>query len=390
MSILLINVLVNLSLLSLFIMPTPSSVAGESGHVRGAELQGQTGEVHLTAEQINQIGLKVETLKLQSDTELVRAPGTVAFNAYRLADVTSLVDGVVHARYVRLGDRVKQGQKLVTLISTALAQAEAGFLRAEAEHRKSKQDWIRMKVLEEQKIVSRARLQQAESSHQSNHAALAAARATLASYGLRGRDIDTLIKQSDYGQLVLRATRSGIIVADDFRLGHHIAAGALLMQISDDRTLWVEVRIPVTQLFSIRAGQSASIIPKGGNRHYTGKVVNIHPQLDAATRTAGVRLEVENVDAALHPGMFVDAEIHAGAGKKILLLPREAIQREGGKLVVFVEKEPGHYKRREVRVGAANMGRVPVLEGLKASDRVVTTGAFSVASELAKAGFAEE
>jgi len=382
------NILI--SLLSLLIISTPPAVAEENSHAQVTDHQEQADEVHLTAEQIRQVGLKVETLKPRPDTELIRAPGTVAFNAYRLADITSLVDGVVHARYVRLGDRVRQGQRLVTLISTALAQAEAGFLRAEAEHRKSKQDWVRLKGLAEQKIVSQARLQQAESIHQSNHAALAAARATLASYGLRGRDIDALIKQSDYGQLTLRASRSGTIVADDFRLGQHVAAGAPLIQIADDRTLWVEVRIPATQLFSIRVGQAASIIPKGGNRHYTGKVVNIHPQLDTATRTAGVRLEVENVDAALHPGMFVEAAIDAGTGRKALLLPREAIQREGGKLIVFVEKEAGHYKRREVRVGAASMGRVPVLEGLKAGDRVVTTGAFAVASELAKAGFAEE
>jgi len=382
------NILIGL--LSLLLISTPPAVAEENSPAQGAPHQEQTGEVHLTAEQIRQIDLKVETLKPQPETELIRAPGTVAFNAYRLADITSLVDGVIHARYVHLGDRVKQGQRLVTLISTALAQAEAGFLRAEAEHRKSKQDWIRLKGLAKQKIVSQARLQQAESSHQSNHAALAAARATLASYGLRSRDIDTLIKQSDYGQLTLRASRSGTIVADDFRLGQHIAAGALLMQIADDRTLWVEVRIPATQLFSIKVGQSASIIPKSGNRHYTGKVVNIHPQLDAATRTAGVRLEVGNVEATLHPGMFVDAAIDAGAGRNALLLPREAIQRQDGKLVVFVEKEPGHYKRREVRVGTASMGRVPVLGGLKAGERVVIKGAFSVASELAKASFEED
>jgi len=388
MNILFINVLV--SLLSLFIISPSSVVAEENGHIQGTDHQEQAGEVHLTAEQIKQIGLKVETLKLQSDTELVHAPGTVAFNAYRLADITSLVDGVIHARYVRLGDRVKQGKKLVTLTSTALAQAEAGFLRTEAEHRKSKQDWIRLKGLEEQKIVSQARLQQAESIHQSNHAALAAARATLASYGLRSRDIDALIKQSDYGQLTLRASRSGTIVADNFRLGQHIAAGTLLIQIADNRTLWVEARVPAKQLSIIRVEQTATIIPKDGHHRYTGRVVNIHPQLDVATRTAGVRLEVKNANVTLHPGMFVDAEIHAGTGIKALLLPREAIQREGGKLIVFLEKGSGHYKRREVRVGAASMGRVPVLEGLKGGDRVVTMGAFSVASELAKAGFADE
>jgi len=369
---------------------TPPAMAEENSHAQGAGHQEQAGEVHLTAEQIKQIGLKVETLKLQSDTKLVRAPGTVAFNAYRLADITSLVDGVIHARYVHLGDRVRKGQKLVTLISTALAQAEAGFLRADAEHRKSKQDWRRLKGLAEQKIVSQARLQQAESIHQSNHAALAAARATLASYGLRSRDIDALIKQSDYGQLTLRASRSGVIVADDFRLGQHIAAGTLLMQIADEKTLWVEARVPSTQLSGIRAGQTASIMPKGSNQHYTGKVVNIHPQLDITTRTAGVRLEVENKDAALHPGMFVDTAIDAGTGGKALLLSQEAIQRQDGEMIVFVEREPGHYVRQEVRVGAASMGRIPVLAGLKAGDRVVTTGAFAVASELAKASFEEE
>jgi len=382
------NVLIRL--LSLFIIFTPPVVAEENGHVQKAVHQEQTDEVHLTAEQIKQIGLKVETLEPQSGTEVIRAPGTVAFNAYHLVDVTSLVDGVIHARYVRLGDRVKLGQKLVSLISTALAQAEAGFLRAEAEHRQSRQDWIRLKGLAKQKIVSQARLQQAESIHQSNHAALAAARATLASYGLRGRDISTLIKRSDYGQLTLRASRSGVIVADDFRLGQHIAAGTLLMQIADTRTLWVEVRVPAKQLSSIRVGQTATIIPKDGHRSYAGKVVNIHPQLDATTRTAGVRLEVKNANTILHPGMFVDAEIRAGTGKKALLLSREAIQREGGKLIVFVERGSGHYRRREVRVGAASMGRVSVLEGLKAGDRVVTKGAFSVASELAKAGSADE
>ncbi len=385
------NILLTLiSLLTLSGISAPPAMAEGNGRAQDTTHQEQAGEVHLTAEQIKQIGLKVETLRPQSDTELVRAPGTVAFNAYRLIDVTSLVGGVVHARYVRLGDRVKRGQKLITLTSTALAQAEAGFLRAEAEHRKSRQDLVRMKGLAEQKIVSQARLQQAESIHQSNHAALAAARATLASYGLRGRDIDTLIRHSDYGQLTLRASRSGVIVADNFRLGQHLAAGTLLIQIADTQTLWVEARIPAMQLSTVRMGQTATIISKNGRHRYVGKVINIHPRLDAATRTAGVRLEVKDANTTLYPGMFVDVEIHAETGKKALLLPREAFQREGGKLIVFVEKAPGHYQRREVRAGTASMGRIPVLQGLAAGDRVVVKGAFSVASELAKAGFAEE
>ena len=377
------------SILAFFIAMPPAH-AEEGDHALREEHQEQSGEVHLTPEQIRQIGLQVETVQPQPEKVVVRAPGSVAFNAYGMTDITSLVDGMIHARFVRLGERVKQGQKLVTLISTGLAQAQANYLRAEAEHRKSKQDMLRLKGLAAQKIVSRARLQQAESIHQSNHAALAAARATLASYGLRNRDIDMLIKRSDYGLLTLRAPRSGVVVADHFRLGQHIAAGALLMQIADTRTLWVEARVPATQIPLVRTGQSAAIVPKNGAHRYHGKVINIHPQLDAATRTAGVRLELANEDDGLHPGMFVDVEIQAGSGKASLTLPREAIQREDEKLIVFVEKSPGHYQKREVLIGNARMGRVAILSGLRAGERVVTRGAFSVASELAKAGFEED
>jgi len=366
-------------LCAFFLVPTPVAMAAQTDDA-----------VHLSAEQIREIGLTVKTLKPRPDTEIIHAPGTVTFNRYHLVDVTSLVDGVVRERYAQLGDKVKQGQPLLTLTSTTLAQSEAAFLRAEAEHRRSRQDWKRLQGLEKKKIVSRARLQQAESTHQANHAALAAARATLASYGLSRRHIDTLIEQQDYGQLTIRAPQSGVIVADDFRLGQHIVAGTLLMQIADIRTLWVEARAPARQLSSIRVGQHATIIPKDGHRRYAGKVVNIHPQLDTATRTAGVRLAVENTDTALHPGMFVDVEIRAETGAPVLLIPPGAVQRQDGKTVVLVEKVPGTYQLREVRVGPARNGRAPVLAGLKPGERIVVKGAFSVVSEMSKAGFGED
>jgi len=374
--------------LSFCITFASSMMAGEAN--QGAREAARGDEVQLTKEQIRQIGLTVETLRSEPAWNTVRAPGTVSFNRYRLVDVTSLVDGVVRERHVRLGDRVVQGQPLLRLTSTTLAQAEAGFLRAEAEHRRSKQDLVRLQGLEKQKIVSRARLQLAESSHQANHAALAAARATLASYGLSRRDIDTLIEQHDYGQLTIRAPQSGVIVADDFRLGQHIAAGSQLMQIADDRTLWVEARVSASRLEHIRMGQRATVMRKGGRHRYGARVVNILPRLDVATRTAGVRLEVEHAFAALRPGMFVDVDIQSKTKGSMLLIPAAAVQRLDGKTVVFVEKSPGTYQARRVHLGAASSGRVPVLAGLKPGDRVVVDGAFTLVSELSKAGFGED
>jgi len=372
------------------LMSTPV-VAGEHGHQEsGYGSHGdheEGGVIKLTPVQIKQAGIVTEILQLRPEMQAVSAPGTVAFNAYALADITTLVDAMVYTRHVRLGDQVKKGQKLVTLNSTVLAQAEANYLKARAEHNRSRQELARLKKLAKQKIISQARLQQADSTYQAMHANLAAARATLYSYGLNKHDISMLLKQDVYGLLTLRAPHAGTVVADDFRLGQHVAAGSRLMQVVDESHVWVEVKIPESLLSDIQIGQTASVTPKGGKRHYPGTVINIHHQLDAVTRTAGVRLEIQNSDDLLHPGMFVSADIATGSGEKALLLPEQAIQRQGSELIVFVEEEAGHFERREVTVGKVNMGLLPILAGVKAGEPVVVKGAFVLASELAKAGF---
>jgi RND family efflux transporter MFP subunit len=343
------------------------------------------GAIKLTQGQIKQAGVEIEIIHSRPTLKVISAPGSVAFNAYKLADITALVDGAIHARHVRLGEEVKKGQKLVTLTSSALAQSEADYLRAEAEHRRSKLDLKRIKGLAKEKIVSQSRLQLASSVHQAAHANLSASRASLASYGLSKGRIDALINLKQYGQLTLYAPSSGTIVADDFRIGQHIAAGTLLLQVVDESTVWVEVRLP--QMTGISTGRSATVSTKSNKNYYEAKVINIYHQLDKTTRTVGVRLEVQNPEDTLHPGMFVSAEIETGAGEEALLLPEAAIQRQGSELIIFIEEEPGHFERREVRVGKASMGLVPILEGLKEGESVVTKGAFVLASELAKSGF---
>jgi len=374
----------------LLITTSATAGEGEHNHAHEAGAHGdheEGGVIKLTPAQIKQGGIVSVVLRPQAKPQAINAPGTVAFNDYLSADVTTVVDAIVHARFVRLGDRVSKGDRLVTLNSTALAQAEAGYLRAKAEHHRSKQEWVRLKKLAQQNIVSQARLQQAESTYQIMRANLAAAKAILFSYGLNREDIAGLMNQKVYGLLTLRAPNIGTVVADNFRLGQHLAAGSRLMQIVDESHVWVEVNIAETELASIRIGQLAVVSPKGSRHHYTGEVSNVHHQLDAITRTAGVRLTIANSEDGLHPGMFVQAQIAAGSGDRALLIPETAVQRQGSELIVFVEEEPGHFERREVEVAQAKMGLMVIKKGVKTGESVVIKGTFVLASELAKAGF---
>jgi len=358
--------------------------------VEADQSAGSAGTLKLTAAQIKQAGITTAKIQRRSISQVIKAPGEVAFNTYALADITTLVDSVVHKRHVRLGDHVKKGQKLVTLNSTALAQAEAAYLQVRAEYHRSKQALARLSVLARQKIISQARLQQADSNEKTAQARFAAAKASLFSYGLSRHDIAGLLKQEQYGLLTLRAPHAGTVVADDFRLGQHLAAGSRLMQVIDESHVWVEVKIPESKLVEIRRNQLATILLKSGSRQYAGHVINIHHQLDPATRTAGVRLLVLNNGDALHPGMFVQAEIVTGTTGDGLFLPERAIQRQGKKNIIFIRNQSGDFVRREVRVGKSVAGFVPVLDGLKEGEKVVISGAFSLISELMKSSFADE
>ena len=357
--------------------------AEEGGH------EEEGAPIKLSPAQIKQAGIVVQRLQYQKEKRVITAPGSVSLNGYLVSEVTALVDATVDVRHVRLGVHVKKGKRLVTLTSSALAQAQADYLRAEGVYRTAKLDVQRLQGLVEEKIISQARFQQAQSTFQGAKANLAAAQASLSSYGMRNRDIDNLMTSKQYGKLVLRAPSSGTVTSDDFRLGQHIAAGSRLMQIVDESTVWVEVKLSQSQIAGIHAGEAALVSTKDNKTTYPAKVINVYHQLDTTTRTVGVRLEVDNPNDALHPGMFVTAEIESGRGDvEVLLLPEEAVQRQGSELIVFIEEETGHFERREVEVGKTSLGLVPILKGIQEGESVVVKGAFILASELAKSGFA--
>ncbi len=374
-----------MKLITLALASLLATTALAAEHDRNGEHAHDAGAIELTPAQIRAAGIRIDAVRLRALPRIIKAPGKVRFNAYAMADVASRFEAVVHARHARLGDRVRKGSPLLTLESTALAKAQADYLSARAEWLRAEQERNRLRQLAEQRIVSLARLQQAESAFQSASAALEAARATLAAFGLSQRRIKSLARSGKYGLLTIKAPIAGTIVRDDFRLGQHVAAGALLMQIADESSAWVEASVPENALADIRIGSPARIL--AGPASHKGKVIAIHHRLDPATRTATVRIEADNADEQLHPGMFVQAEINAGAGEKALVVPSPAIQRQGGEHIVFVEREPGHFERREVRPGASAMGWTVIETGLKPGERIVTEGAFALTSELAKGGF---
>jgi len=114
---------------------------------------------------------------------------------------------------------------------------------------------------------------------------------------------------------------------------------------------------------------------------FQGQVAYIYPFAASKTRTIKVRLEVDNPELALKPGMFAEVSIKAARQVNAVVVPSEAIVRSGPREQVFVVRAAGKFEPREVKVGVVADGLTQVLEGLEPEEEVVTSALFLIDSE---------
>ncbi len=332
--------------------------------------------VRLNKAQMEMAGIRVEALTARPLAEEIEAPGEVQLNAYATSQVTPRIQAQVVARHARLGDQVRKDQKLVTLSSADMAEAQGSALVAY-------KDWQRVSKLGKQ-VVSEQRFLEARVAWQQ-------ARARLLAYGMTAEQIEQLVRDtridSADGSFALLSPQDGTVIRDDFIVGQMVEPGDLLFEITDESSIWVEARVNPDVMSQVRPGTRARI--RAADHWIEGKVVQIHHAMDETTRTMGVRLEIPNPGDHLHPGQFVTTRIQVGiSAQSAISLPTNAVLRSpDGDWQVFVEKAPGEFEPVEVEL-VRQLPGIAVIEGLPEGTPVVVQGAFFVQSELAKSGFA--
>jgi cobalt-zinc-cadmium efflux system membrane fusion protein len=356
--------------------PASGGEHDDHGLEHGAETDGghDGGAVALTPQQIEATGLVIETLQLQQLTAQILAPGEIRLNGYATTMVTPRIAAQIVKRHVVLGERVTEGQPLLTLSSVDMAQAQGDLLVAERE-------WRRVRKLGRE-VVSEQRYMEAQVAYEQ-------ARARAIAYGLTELDIEKLLDQGKAemaaGRFQLLSTQNGTVIRDDFIVGEYIEPGRELLEISDESRLWVEARLTPEQAAEVRVGARATVVVRGENHH--GEVIQVHHAIDENTRTMGMRIEIPNPDDRLHPGLFVQVRIEGVATEQVLAVPDDAVLRSpDGDWQVFVEHHSNEFEPREVEVARTAAG-LTVIGGLEPGVRVVTRGAFFLQSELAKSGF---
>src|SRR6185436_714318 len=174
---------------------------------------------------------------------------------------------------------------------------------------------------------------------------------------------------------------SGTITGRNVSHGERIESATSLLDIADLTAVWVLADIYESDLPFVHAGEKATItLSYLPGKTLTGRVSLVSPLVDEATRTVKIRVEADNSDLTLRPGMFAEVELRSELGNR-LAVPKDAVVRSGTRDLVFVRPSEGTFTPREVALGIELSDVWEIREGLTEGEHVLATANFFVDAE---------
>jgi len=286
------------------------------------------------------------------------------------------LSGRVVSVNVRLGDRVKEGDRLIEVRTADLPTLQHDLRAAELSIRTKKAIVDRLKGLVEARAASQNELTVAQS--ELDEAKLAASAAS--------EKIKSLsIKQADATSYWVLANRSGVVVQLDAAPGKQVGpeGDKPIATVADLGEVLVLADVSQKDAATLEAGAPVEIrFPDGVDTRVKGSIETVSDVVDPDKQTVPVRVRVNNEKKILRPNAFVNVVFSPKPEQKIAGVPAAAVVSDGAESVVFVETEPGSFKRRRVELGRRSKERAEITSGLRAGERVVTSNALLLLNAL--------
>lgn len=209
-------------------------------------------------------------------------------------------------------------------------------------------------------------------------------------------DLGDPVKQGDVLALVetpellgrpleLKAPIEGIVTDRKSTVGELIKKETEVYTISNPAQLWLIAAIKEREIGAVKVGQEAAftVLTYDGEK-FSGRVTRIGNRVDPGSRSVEVRIEADNREGRLKPGMFADVAITTTVKENVLLIPDGAIQTDAEEQIVFVARNATTFEKRVVKLGQQQDSQMQILEGVKEGEKVVTEGGFILKSEMLK------
>ncbi len=308
-----------------------------------------------------QQNIGVKTIKVSRGDlwRKIKTVGYVDYDDNLISHIHIRTEGWIEKLQVRaVGDRVKKDQLLMTIYSPELIRAQQDFIR----------------VL----------------SHDGQSLSYAAER-NLIALGMSQRQLKVLRKTKKVTQTInIYAQQNGVIKRLSVRDGMYVTPSNELMSIVDLSSVWIQTNVFESQSSWIKEGQEMqAVLTAYPQQQWQGKVDYIYPDLDPITRSLKVRLQVANKDFKLKKEMYAEVFINAGQIKNALIIPKQAVIRDGQDERVIVSLGQGSFRAQQIKTDVEIDDQIVVLSGLKEADEIVTSAQFLIDSEASlKASFA--
>jgi Cu(I)/Ag(I) efflux system membrane fusion protein len=311
-----------------------------------------------------------EVLPAQGPRGALRLLGRLEYDETRLRTLTAWVGGRVDRLYVATtGAKLRRGQVIAALYSPEVYAAQQDLIEARKQLGRLEGGTP---------LAQRAAL-----------ATLESARNRLRLLGVTGSQLERMeAAEAPWRQLQISATFEGTVTERLVTEGQYVSAGAGLYKLADLSRLWVQLDAYEQDLALLAEGQEVTLTLEAlPGEVFAGRVAFVDPVVDPRKRTARVRVEVDNDQGRLRPGMFAEAAVQVAVPDEVppLVIPDSAPLFSGRRSVVYVEVPHAAkptYEAREVRLGARRGDQYPVIAGLRYGERVVTQGAFRLDADL--------
>jgi cobalt-zinc-cadmium efflux system membrane fusion protein len=309
---------------------------------------------------------------------LLEVPAEVQLNPDRVAHISPLVNGQLVSVDVTLGDQVEVDQQLAILRSVELGQARVELNRTSALRDVAAQNRDRQEQLRAEGISSERSLLEAELAYEQADAERDAALSRLRVFGTRDHSGPDMI---------LESPMAGVVIERHATRGENVSTEDILFIVADLSRVWVIGRVYEQQVADIVPGMSATLTLNAyPERFWSGTVDFVGSVLDESTRTLPIRVQLDNPDGMLSPGLFGALRLVSGqSGESTAVVPLAAVQTVENRSVVFIPGEhEGEFQARPVTLGFEGPHQVEIISGLETDARVVVEGAFILKSELVR------
>ncbi|SPL71056.1 efflux RND transporter periplasmic adaptor subunit [Acinetobacter stercoris] len=362
-----------------------SSESDEHGHSKG-ESEGQEDShaeeeiLSLTAKQMAEQGLKLSKVAMGEIIQASSYPARLIVNTDRQAHVSPGFAGRVESVNVELGQQVKKGQVLASLLVPDLVDQQANLSVAQTNLQLAQQDYAREKELWSQGISAKQDYQRSYNAFKQAEIQVRAAKSRLAAFG---------VSHGSNGRYVITAPISGVISSKDLVVGENVQLATQLFTIDQLDQLWLEFIVPGAEYASIQPGQMVEFQSLQTGHFFKVQIQNLNVQADEQTGRLQVRAKVLSTETELRPNLMVNVKLRKNSSTQALRVEKSAIQQIEGKDAIFIAQAKN--QNIEFRAVPVELGQlsgdgvwVEVKSGVSEGQQYVTQGSFLLKSELEK------